>query len=161
MKNIKYKIVVLIIFFNGLYNNTYSQVLNIYQLSEKNITVNEFNILEELDEEDIDFEIGNPDSIKKEGLETINEFGYDIIRYCYGSSIIVARGLFIGDIFINDTRLSINGIKVGDYIGKVKNEFLKYNIKNYEVVIYHGDNSLTFYFDSNNKITKIIYSVPL
>jgi len=65
MKNIKYKIVVLIIFFNGLYNNTYSQVLNIYQLSEKNITVNEFNLLEELDEEDIDFEIGTPNSIKK------------------------------------------------------------------------------------------------
>jgi len=152
----------IIIFLSLLITNVNGQELNMYNLDEINIKVNEFNILDEINEEDIEFEIGTPNSINKEGLETINEFGYDIIRYCYGSSIIVARGYFIGDIFIKDTRLSINGIKVGDYIDKVKSKFLKYNLQNYEIVIYHGDNSLTFYFDSkNNRITKIIYSVPL
>ncbi|MEN8125892.1 MAG: hypothetical protein ABFR32_12275 [Bacteroidota bacterium] len=129
----------------------FKKQLNKYDLNEKSIRINFFDVSEEFSEEDILFEIGEPDSISRS----------DYDQYYYGNSVISVRDLFITNINILDTSLSINNIKIGDDILKVKSEFLKNNVKNNEIVIYHGDNSLTFYYDSNNKITKIIYTVPL
>ncbi|MEN8125833.1 MAG: hypothetical protein ABFR32_11975 [Bacteroidota bacterium] len=161
MKNIKYRMLALIIFLIGLSINLYGQELNIYQLDEKSITVNEFNILDEINEEDIDFEIGTPDSIIKGGQQELAEFGYETIEYCYGNSYISVRNYLISDIKITDTSLSINNIKVGDDILKVKSEFLKNNVQTDRILINYGDFALSFYYNSYNKITKIIYYVPL
>lgn len=91
----------------------------------------------------------------------INEFGYNTYDLKYGNSSILFSDNLISFFDIRDEPLCINGIKIGDTISKVKNEFLKYNKGVTRIYIVIGDNVLSFYFNSLNNITRITYFTPI
>lgn len=133
---------------------------NITLKSEKNILVNSLNILENYNPSTILMKVGNPTKIVDGGQEQIEEFGYQTYEYYYEKSYIMYRDNYISDIFILDTNLSINGIKIGNSINLVKNEFPKFNQMPDCLKIYYEDFTLVFHY-KNDIITEITYYTPM
>lgn len=125
--------------------------------------VNDFNISSEFDKNEILSKIGVPDSIIEGGSEIVQEFGYNTYIYKYGLSYIDFKedAEAITNINVNDSNLSINDIKVGDNIQKIKSVFLnEYIEEENRFVIRYGDYaSLSFEYGSNLLITRISYVV--
>lgn len=156
------KIILRLLIFTIAFVSCYSSFgQKIYQWDEIDITVNNFHLNSEYIHTEILSLIGTPDDVVDGGQQVIDEFGYNTHEYRYGSSYVLIRDNKISDVFVNDDRLSINGIKVGDLISVAKSEFIKYNQRDNFIVIYYNDFPLTFFYDSNNFITKITYVVSL
>jgi hypothetical protein len=132
-----------------------------YDINEKIILVNNFNIFSPYNISDINTKIGIPNKIEDGGPDVINEFGYNTYNLKYGISSILFSDNLISFMDIRDNNLCINKIKIGDTINMVKNEFLKYNQDLTRIYIVIGDNVLSFYFNSLNNITRITYFTPI
>ena len=89
------------------------------------------------------------------------EFGYNIYEYRYkDSSVIINDEWGISDIQIRDSTLSINGIRVGDSIEKIRKTFARYHIRDNRITIFYAGSSLSFYHNSEGIITTITFFVP-
>ncbi len=143
-----------------LFCNLSVKCQNITSKSEKNIFVNNLNILDKFNHSSILNKVGQPVKVNDGGQDQIEEFGYQTYDYYYGESYISFRGDYISDIFIFDDNLSINKIKIGSSLDLVKKEFPKYNIIDGALKIYYDDFTLTFSY-KNNIVTEITYYTPM
>ena len=133
-----------------------------YAIYEIDIYLNDYNVLTPYNESAYIQKVGvghtkfvdtNP-SLKA-------EFGHNIYEYYYGDSFVTINDEYgVCGIVIKNPVLSINGITIGDTRSKVLEAFSKVNIEANNLFIYHGDNSLTFTLDANNKVSEILFYVP-
>ena len=70
--------------------------------------------------------LGKPDSIKKGGIEIINEFGFDDYNLWYGKDWLSAGHGYLFNVKILDKKINLNGIYVGDDIQKINNTLSKF-----------------------------------
>ena len=124
--------------------------------------VNDFNIFNEFNQSEIISKIGTPDSISEGGAQIVQEFGYNTYIYKYGLSYIDFKdeSHAITNIIIKDTRLSINDITIGANRSEVKNKFENHEVIDNRLVVRFQDYAaLSFIFDANGLVTKILYVV--
>jgi hypothetical protein len=141
-----------------------------YRYGEKAFKLNGLN-LERTSKNHMDLieELGiKPDSVVERGADHFDEFGYRFYDVYYNGGYL---GLSAAYNFEQDTFfvfgfsskgsvLDMNGIKVGDNIEKVKKEFPKFIIDEDVILVYLGDNAVSFDY-KNNVVTRIDYYTPI
>ncbi len=136
-----------------------------YELDEIEIFVGEWELLAPYNHTEFLQKVGSAHT-KFTDKHAYPEFQWEEYEYEFNASLIMFSQNEIADIFIRDASLSINGIKIGDSIDKVKQEFSKWNANGINektrITIWYGDFPLSFYYSPiTNKISKITYIVPL
>ncbi|MGB5317375.1 MAG: hypothetical protein WBN56_15355 [Robiginitalea sp.] len=133
-----------------------------YDMNEIDILLNNYNVNTPYQRDIFLSKVGNnPTEYKSSNSEILKEYDYNIYMYLYGASRVIVNDEWgVSDVQINDNRLSINGITVGDSIDKAKNAFAKKTNENGRLVIWYAGSELSFYYNSSNKITRITFIVP-